>query len=112
MTQVLSVARNRSMLVEKTLFKDFGTQARTLFPLFRYLVLQTETHAFCLALACAALLGFFPTCLVMLAVLKNILHWNTAYGVVLSTVQMYFPTNQDFVVHNLEVSLAAMGRSI
>jgi membrane protein/epoxyqueuosine reductase len=32
--------------------------------------------------------------------------------VVLSTVQMYFPTNQDFVVHNLEVSLAAMGRSI
>jgi len=25
---------------------------------------------------------------------------------------MYFPTNQDFVVHNLEVSLAAMGRSI
>ena len=99
-------------IVDRDLWPRLVLEIKNLFPLFRYLVLQTETHAFCLALACAALLGFFPTCLVMLAVLKNILHWNTAYGVVLSTVQMYFPTNQDFVVHNLEVSLAAMGRSI
>ena len=33
--------------------KDFSVNARTLIPLFRYLLLQTETHAFCVsALAC------------------------------------------------------------
>ncbi len=76
-------------------------ETRNLFPLFRYLILQTETHAFCLALACAALLGFFPSCLVMLAVLKNLLHWDAAYNVLLDTLQIYFPTNQGYVVRNL-----------
>jgi YihY family inner membrane protein len=99
-------------MFDSDLWPRLGREIKNLFPLFRYLVLQTETHAFCLALACASLLGFFPACLVMLAVLKNILHWNTAYSVVLSTVQMYFPTNQEYVVRNLEVSLAEMGRSV
>ena len=62
-------------------------EIKNLFPLFRYLILQTETHAFCLGLACAALLGFYPACLVMLAVLKYILHWNAAYVVLLDTLR-------------------------
>src|SRR5205809_4710900 len=85
-------------------------EIKNLFPLFRYLVLQTETHAFCLALAGAALLGFFPACLVMLAVFKNILKWQGAYEVLLNTLQTYFPVDQDFVIRNLRLRLSWMGQ--
>jgi len=51
---------------KKQVLRDIATHARSLFPLFRYLILQTETHAFCLALACAALIGFYPFCTLLL----------------------------------------------
>src|ERR1043165_8023865 len=89
----------------KQVMRDFATHARSLFPLFRYLVLQTETHAFCLALACAALIGFYPTCLVMLSVLKHVLRWNAAYDVFIDTVRVYYPRDQEFLSRNLESSL-------
>lgn len=82
---------------------------RNLIPLFRYLVLQTETHAFCLALAAAALLGFFPACLVMLAVFRDLLKWGTAYTVLLNTVKEYFPVHQVFIVSRLDVYAKRMG---
>jgi YihY family inner membrane protein len=78
-----------------------GEELRNLFPLFRYLILQTETHAFCLALACAALLGFFPASVVLLSLLRYVLHWNAAYDVLLDTLKIYFPTNQAFVIRNM-----------
>jgi YihY family inner membrane protein len=78
-----------------------GKELRNLFPLFRYLVLQTETHAFCLALACAALLGFFPASVVLLSLLRYVLHWDAAYNVLLDTLRIYFPTNQAFVIRNM-----------
>jgi YihY family inner membrane protein len=86
-------------------------EVKNLFPLFRYLVLQTETHAFCLALAAAALLAFFPACLVMLGVFKNILRWDGAYEVVLQTVRSYFPTSQDTVVSALKNRAGLLGRN-
>jgi len=86
-------------------------EIKNLFPLFRYLVLQTETHAFCLALACAALLGFFPASVVLLTLLKYILHWDAAYNVLLDTLRIYFPTNQTFVVRNMVVFAQSFGRT-
>jgi membrane protein/epoxyqueuosine reductase len=81
------------------------------FPLFRYLLLQTETHAFCLGLAAASLLAFFPGCLVILAVFKDILKWKGASEVLLVyVVQTYFPIDQDFVISNLRARLAMMGQ--
>ncbi len=85
-------------------------ETRNLFPLFRYLILQTETHAFCLALACGALLGFFPSCLVMLSVLKHFLHWDAAYNVLLDTLRVYLPSNQPYVIRNLELTFGQFGR--
>src|ERR1700745_3604390 len=76
-------------------------EVRNLFPLFRYLLLQTETHAFCLALACAALLGVFPASVVLLSLLRYVLHWDAAYNVLLDTLKIYFPTNQAFVIRNM-----------
>jgi uncharacterized BrkB/YihY/UPF0761 family membrane protein len=87
-------------------------EIKNLFPLFRYLVLQTETHAFCLALAGAALLGFFPACLVMLAIFKNVLQWDGAYKILLTTVKSYFPTSQATVVAGLDNSVHLLGNRV
>jgi len=99
-----------------TLSPDFWRrlrdEAKNLFPLFRYLVLQTETHAFCLALAAASLLGFFPACLVMLAIFKNILKWDGAYKVFLETVRSYFPISQGPIVASLDRSVGLMGDQV
>src|SRR5437764_6808245 len=85
-------------------------EVRNLFPLFRYLLLQTETHAFCLALACAALLGFFPASVVMLTLLRYVLHWDAAYNVLLDTLRIYFPTSQAFVIRNMVFVAQTFGR--
>lgn len=89
-------------------------EIKNLVPLFRYLILQTETHAFCLALACAVLIGFFPSCLVMLSITKNVLHWDSAVDVILEMVRGYFlpipgrtgRSDQTFVTDNLVAVLA------
>src|SRR5438552_5037691 len=87
------------------------SEIRNLFPLFRYLVLQTETHAFCLALASAALLGFFPASVALLTLLKHVLHWDAAYNVLLDTLRIYFPTNQTFVIRNMVIVSQSFGRT-
>src|SRR5436309_7445970 len=98
-------------MLERDVWARVAREIKNLFPLFRYLILQTETHAFCLALACAALLGFFPACLVILAVLRYALHWTAAYDVFIETLRIYFPMNQGFVVRNLNVLVENFGRS-
>ena len=97
-------------MIDHDLRRRLIREIKNLFPLFRYLILQTETHAFCLALASAALIGFFPACLVMLAIFKNTLRWEGAYDVLLNTLQAYFPISHDFVVRNLKYHLSLMGR--
>jgi membrane protein len=99
-------------MIDRDFYRRLARETQNLFPLFRYLVLQTETHAFCLALAAAALLGFFPACLAMLSVFKNMLRWDGAYDVLLSTVQSYFPVHQDFVVSNLKALSSVRHRQL
>jgi len=101
-------------MIENEGWRRLVREIQNLFPLFRYLILQTETHAFCLALSAAALLAFFPACLVMLAAFKNVLRWEGAYDVLLNTVlQTYFPgqiDDQAFIIRNLRLRLAWMGQ--
>src|SRR5215471_18382472 len=98
-------------MIDQELRRRLIQEIKNLVPLFRYLVLQTETHAFCLALAGAALLAFFPSCLVALAIFKRMLHWDNAYTVLLSTVQSYFPFEpKGQITYNLAVRLRQMGR--
>jgi YihY family inner membrane protein len=98
-------------MFQSDLWRRLVREFKNLFPLFRYLILQTETHAFCLALAAASLIGFFPACLVMLAVFRNILNWEGAYDVLLNQVlQTYFPVDQEFIIRNLRVRLGWMGQ--
>ncbi len=97
---------------QKQIVREIGTQTRALFPLFRYLVLQTETHAFCLALACAALIGFYPFCFLILSLTKNTLHWDGAYNVTLAALYEYYPTEPEFLIRNLKLSIASSGRTL
>ena len=98
-------------MFENEYWQRLDQEIRNLFPLFRYLVLQTETHAFCLAMACAALLGFFPASVAFLTLLKNVLRWDAAYNVLLDTLRIYFPTNQAFVTRNMVTYAQAFGRT-
>src|SRR5258708_17502923 len=96
----------------KKLVRDLAAQARTLFPLFRYLVLQTETHAFCLALACAALIGFYPFCVLLLSLLKHQFKWDGGYQVLIYTLQAFYPTGRDILIRNLNVSIGFSGKRL
>jgi len=98
-------------MFEADYWRRLATEVRNLFPLFRYLILQTETHAFCLALAAAALLGFFPASVVSLTVLRYVFHWDAAYNVLLDTLRIYFPANQAFVVRNMAVVAQSFRRT-
>src|SRR5215471_9033551 len=93
----------------RKLTRDIATQTRTLFPLFRYLLLQTETHAFCLALACAALIGFYPFCVLLLSIMQHQLHWETGYQVVLNAVREFYPAGRDALINNLVISVKLIG---
>src|SRR5215471_16494169 len=77
----------------RKLVRDIATETRNLFPLFRYLLLHTETHAFCLALACAALIGFYPFCVLLLSILEHQLHW-------------------DILIYNLGISVKVFGERL
>src|SRR5207248_4895826 len=96
-------------MIDQDFWRRLARELKNLVPLFRYLILQTETHAFCLGLAAAALIGFFPACLVMLSIFKHILKWEGAYEVFLSTVKTYFPVSQAFVLSNLTARLDQLG---
>src|SRR6185369_7025118 len=96
----------------KQVLRDFLTHARSLFPLFRYLVLQTETHAFCLALACAALIGFYPFCVLLLSFMRHALHWNGGYSTLQNALQIFYPTGGDFLISNLEVTVGVFRKRL
>lgn len=88
-----------------------GRLARPL-PLLRYLVLTTETHAFCGALAFFALLGFYPASSLLLSLSRNPLGWEMAHNVLLQALREYYPEGQGFLLRNLEVTVARHGREL
>jgi len=79
--------------------------------LLKYLVLRTETHAYCGALAFFALIGFYPFSSVLLWIARYQLHWPRAEMVVLETLREYYPEAQDFLLRNLDLSVAQHGPS-
>ncbi|HEY3132331.1 MAG TPA: YihY/virulence factor BrkB family protein [Acidobacteriota bacterium] len=93
-------------------FSGIRNASKRSFPLFEYLVLKTETHAFCGSLAFFSTLGFYPFCQLLLLFAKNILHWSSAYNVIVSALTEYYPAGQTFLVRNLEWSVAQSGSGI
>jgi hypothetical protein len=113
-------------MIAHRLLIGLRTNARNLWPLFRYLFLRTETHAFCLALSAAALLGFYPFCSMLLWLTKHAAiwlkanspswvwwDWNSVYDFTREAIYLYIPTSfirgnpveADFLIRNLDVSV-------
>jgi len=96
----------------RKILRDMAAEARGLLPLLRYLLLQTETHAFCLALACAALIGFYPFCVLLLSIMEKQLHWETGYEVLLNTLRSFYPAGRDVLIYNLGISVKSGGERL
>jgi uncharacterized BrkB/YihY/UPF0761 family membrane protein len=81
-------------------------------PLTRYLLLTTETHAFCAALAFFALVAFYPVSSMLLAWARYALRFERAHEVVVLALKEYYPEAQDFLLRNLEVSVKLHGDEV
>src|SRR3990167_4120583 len=81
-------------------------------PLIDYLFLSTETHAHCAALAFFALIAFYPASTLLLVLARDALPGPAAQAVLVETLREYYPQGQDFLVRNLQVSVARHGREL
>src|SRR6185436_19690160 len=106
----LHAVLDRDMMVES--FARVRRRLARPLPLLRYLVLTTETHAFCGALAFFALLGFYPGSSLLLSLSRNPLGWDKAHDVLLQALREYYPEGQGFLLRNLEATVARHGREL
>jgi uncharacterized BrkB/YihY/UPF0761 family membrane protein len=81
-------------------------------PLLRYLILATETHAFSGSLAFFALVGFYPASSLLLSLTRYLLQWDVAQGVLLEALTAYYPEGQEFMLRNLQRTVAQYGREL
>ena len=93
----------------ETVWKKIKDEGKRFFPVFRYLFLQTETHAFCAALAFFAFLVFYPLSFVLLSFAKYAMKWDFAYGFLITALIEYYPISHDFLIRNLEASVTNYG---
>lgn len=79
------------------------------FPSLRYLF-GTEAHAFAFAIAANVYLSFFPFTLMLLTVCRRLLHWESAYRVILDLLRIYLPVGADSIIKNLSQLVQARSR--
>lgn len=68
----------------------------------RYLF-TLEVHVYAFAIAANVLLCFFPFTVLLLSLCRNVLHYQPAYDAVLDVLRDTLPSNQAFIIRNLEV---------
>lgn len=66
----------------------------------RYLF-ETEVHAYAFSIAANAYLSFFPFNLILLAICRRWLHWESAYLMVLELLRVHLPHGTDSLIRNL-----------
>jgi YihY family inner membrane protein len=75
----------------------------------RYLM-QTEVHTYAFSVAAYSILSLFPFIVLLLTVTRRIFHSAAMYNVVLGLLRDYLPSNQDFVIRNLQFLASVKGR--
>jgi len=78
-------------------------------PALHYLF-QTEVHTYAFSFAANAILSFFPFYVLLLTVTRRFFHSLDMYNIVLQTLRLYLPSNQDFVIRNLQFLASVRGR--
>lgn len=73
-------------------------------------LLRTEVHTYAFSVAANAILSFFPFIVLLLTVTRRVFHSANMYNIVIELVRQYLPSNQDFVVRNLQFLASVKGR--
>jgi membrane protein len=75
----------------------------------RYL-LQTEVHTYAFSVAANALLSLFPFMVLLLTLTRRVFHSINMYNVMIDLLRQFLPSNQDFVIRNLQFLASVRGR--
>lgn len=75
----------------------------------RYLT-QTEVHTYAFSVAANSLLSLCPLIVLLLTVIRRVFHSPQMYNVVLQLLHDFLPSNQDFVIRNLQYLASVKGR--
>src|ERR1017187_2742173 len=75
----------------------------------RYLT-QTEVHTYAFSVAAYSILSVFPLIVLVLTVVRRVFHSKQMYDVVLQLLRDFLPSNQDFVIRNLQFLASVQGR--
>ena len=75
----------------------------------RYL-LQTEVHTYAFSVAANSILSFFPLIVLLMTITRRVIHSVDMYNVVIEVTRDYLPSNQDFVIRNLQFLASVNGR--
>ncbi len=86
-----------------------GRLGRYGLPALHYL-LKTEVHTYAFSVAANAILSFFPFIVLLLTVTRRVFHSADMYNIVIELVRQYLPSNQDFVIRNLQFLASVKGR--
>jgi len=78
-------------------------------PTLRYLT-QTEVHTYAFSVAANSILSLCPLIVLLLTVVRRVFHSPQMYNVVLQLLRDYLPSNQDFVIRNLQSLASVRGR--
>ena len=87
----------------------FGSLRRHGWSTLRYIT-QTEVHTYAFSVAANAILSLCPLIVLMLTVIRRVFHSPQMYNVVLQLLHDYLPSNQDFVIRNLQFLASVHGR--
>ena len=78
-------------------------------PTLRYLT-QTEVHTYAFSVAAYSILSLFPVIVLLLTVVRRVFRSQQMYDVVLQLLRDFLPSNQDFVIRNLQFLASVHGR--
>ena len=94
----------------EVLFRSWGNmlQRRGLHTL-HYLT-KTEAHTFAFSVAANAILSFFPFMVLLIWLIRNVFHSQIMFDVVAQFLKDHLPTNQEFVIRNLDVLVKSRQR--
>ncbi len=96
-------------VIEEPSFRAVGRTRRYGLPALHYL-LKTEVHTYAFSVAANAILSFFPFIVLLLTVTRRVFHSVDMYNIVIELVRQYLPSNQDFVIRNLQFLASVKGR--
>jgi len=87
----------------------FGRLRRYGWSTLRYLT-QTEVHTYAFSVAANAILSLCPLIVLLLTIIRRVFRSPQMYNVVLQLLHDYLPSNQDFVIRNLQFLASVRGR--